>query len=258
MSNEPQLLEQLHRLQTRFEALEAERLAERRTRVRQQRWLAAAVVSATVLGATFSFAANGNCPNGLPFCFGADTPAEASQVNHNFAQLKEWIELKVGATNTANVRMQAGPTSNVATASGKTLFVSGVFGDGASDNGGIEFRHDNLTAGIGFGWDTIYATGSNVNQNLRLKSRGPSGMLILNGNTNVTNNFSVTGTVTAGGDLIADGNAHGTCYETGYECGWIYCAAGYYMVGLDIAENENCGGGGDFDFSPFAVRCCRL
>ena len=45
---------------------------------------------------------------------------------------------------------------------------------------GIEFRHTNETQGIGFGYDTIYATGSNENQDLNLKSRG-SGKVAVRG-----------------------------------------------------------------------------
>jgi hypothetical protein len=37
---------------------------------------------------------------------------------------------------------------------------------------GFEFRHDNGTQGIGLGYNTIYATGSNASQDLGLASRG--------------------------------------------------------------------------------------
>ena len=36
----------------------------------------------------------------MPSCFAANQPATASEVNHNFAQLKEWLEAKVGAVAT--------------------------------------------------------------------------------------------------------------------------------------------------------------
>src|SRR5207245_2057323 len=43
-----------------------------------------------------------------------------------------------------------------------------------SDEGGklVEFRDSNGTQGIGFGYNTIYATGSRPDQTLRLKARG--------------------------------------------------------------------------------------
>ena len=44
---------------------------------------------------------------------------------------------------------------------------------------GIELRHSNGTQGIGFGFNTIYATGNNTDQDLNLRSRG-SGDLKLN------------------------------------------------------------------------------
>jgi hypothetical protein len=42
----------------------------------------------------------------------------------------------------------------------------------SSNANGIEFRHDNGTQGIGFGFNTIYATGSNDDQDLGLAARG--------------------------------------------------------------------------------------
>lgn len=51
----------------------------------------------------------------------------------------------------------------------KGLYVTGTFGD-SSD--GIEFRHTDGTQGIGFGRNTLYATGSSPNQDLNLQARG--------------------------------------------------------------------------------------
>jgi len=48
------------------------------------------------------------------------------------------------------------------------MYVTGDF-DPAK---GIEFRHTNATQGIGFGYNTIYATGNHANQDLNLKARG--------------------------------------------------------------------------------------
>jgi hypothetical protein len=48
------------------------------------------------------------------------------------------------------------------------LYVTGDFGDAQ----GVEFRHSNATQGIGFGFNTIYAAGSNPNQDLQLKPKG--------------------------------------------------------------------------------------
>ena len=71
----------------------------------------------------------------------------------------------------STVDIQQDPRSGVH-ASGKALYVTGTFGSGQSYDGGIEFRHSNGTQGIGFGFNTIFAAGSNPNQPLALLSRG--------------------------------------------------------------------------------------
>lgn len=78
----------------------------------------------------------------------------------------------------ARLTIQQGTTNGVSAANGKVLFASAVMGTGAASDGGIEFRHDNLTQGIGFGYNTIYATGSNANQDLAIQSRGTGSVLL--------------------------------------------------------------------------------
>lgn len=74
----------------------------------------------------------------------------------------------------------------------KGLYVTGAFGD-SSD--GVEFRNTNGNQGIGFGNNTIYATGSNTNQDLGLKPRG-------SGKVNVAGPMQVTGTLQVTGAII--------------------------------------------------------
>ena len=47
-----------------------------------------------------------------------------------------------------------------------------------SDGKGVEFRHSNGSQGIGFGFNTIYATGKHPNQDLILKARGTGSVKI--------------------------------------------------------------------------------
>lgn len=49
------------------------------------------------------------------------------------------------------------------------LYVTGNFD---ADKNGVEFRHSNGTQGIGFGYNSIYATGSNADQHLNLLPKG--------------------------------------------------------------------------------------
>lgn len=57
----------------------------------------------------------------------------------------------------------------------RPLYVTGLVG---AEDGGVEFRHSNGTQGIGFGYQSIYATGSNDSQDIKIKSRG-AGRVVL-------------------------------------------------------------------------------
>ncbi|MFP2908400.1 tail fiber domain-containing protein [Pyxidicoccus sp. 3LFB2] len=59
----------------------------------------------------------------------------------------------------------------------RTLYVTGDF---APDDG-VEFRHTNGTQGVGFGHNTVYATGSNADQDLNLKARGSGSVRVTRG-----------------------------------------------------------------------------
>lgn len=83
---EPTPRPDLEALERRLAVLEAREAR----RVRRRRAVLLGLVALGVVAAPLALAADGNCPNGLPFCFASDQPARASEVNHNFAQLREW------------------------------------------------------------------------------------------------------------------------------------------------------------------------
>jgi hypothetical protein len=93
-----------------------------------------------------------------------------AQIGGHNGALSAWADLAlnsaagnvgVGITNPgAKLTVRSGATDPGVYDDGKTLFVSGVFGAGQSYDGGVEFRHDNLTQGIGIGHNTIYQTGT--------------------------------------------------------------------------------------------------
>jgi hypothetical protein len=78
----------------------------------------------------------------------------------------------------------------------------------ASD--GVEFRHSNGSQGIGFGYNSIYATGSNADQPLNIIPRGNSGVGI--GTTTPAQKLHVVGdailTNTLGGGTLYSWDAH--------------------------------------------------
>lgn len=72
--------------------------------------------------------------------------------------------------------------------SGKPLYVTGDIG---SASNGIEFRHNNGAEGIGLGYNTIYAAGTNASQNIGFLAKGPGGNLLFS--TNSMERFRITG-----------------------------------------------------------------
>ena len=68
--------------------------------------------------------------------------------------------------------IRAGSTPTTSIEPGKVLVVTSVMGAGSQGDGGVEFRHDNLTQGVGIGYAGIYATGTNPSQPLHINSRG--------------------------------------------------------------------------------------
>lgn len=113
---------ELEIIKARLETLEGAETARRtrNARLRRLTLVAAGLLSLLYGGA---WAADGNCPNGFPFCFTSDTPANASEVNHNFSQLKQWVEQKVGTVNSADVALTGTTTvSGPATFSGTSTF----------------------------------------------------------------------------------------------------------------------------------------
>jgi hypothetical protein len=73
------------------------------------------------------------------------------------------------------------------------LYVTGDFGEAK----GVELRHSNGSQGIGIGFNTLYATGSNTDQKLGLKPRG-------NAAVEVQGPLTVKGKLTVEGDVVAE------------------------------------------------------
>ncbi|GAB2870907.1 glycine-rich protein [Hymenobacter ruber] len=54
-------------------------------------------------------------------------------------------------------------------ATGRPLYITGAFDQAAN---GVEIRHSNATQGVGIGYNSLYAAGTNTNQNLNLLPKG--------------------------------------------------------------------------------------
>lgn len=127
-----------------LEAREAERQLARR---RFRRWLVAICMAGLVV-APLALAADGNCPNGYPFCFTANTPALAGEVNHNFAQMKEWLETKVGPVTTPALTVSGATVNGAVSVSGNAAVTGGAqVGGNVSITGTTTIANDLILTG---------------------------------------------------------------------------------------------------------------
>lgn len=84
-------------------------------------------------------------------------------------------DMGVGINNPLNrLDIAYGVTRSGTHATGLPLYVTGIVGPAS---GGAEFRHANGTQGIGIGYNTIYAAGSDANHSLALSAKGAAGHL---------------------------------------------------------------------------------
>lgn len=151
--------------------------------------------------------------------FQADQPALAGEVNGNFTQLRTWLENKVGVVTSPEVRMRTTSANPVLLATATTSINTAPIAD---------FRHTNLTQGIGIGWDGLMATGTAANQSIQLTPKG-TGSVLINGSA------TVSGTIDIGLELITCSNV-----PSGSDCvcptgkralsGGVYCAGNNWHV----------------------------
>lgn len=121
-----QVLEELQALRRRVSELEA-RQQQSTPKRRSRTALVLGVLTAAAVGT--AWAANGACPNGMPFCFSANAPALASDVNTNFAYLRESLVAKTGQLDAGTI------TSTGATINGQlTVNNAVIVGNNTSGN----------------------------------------------------------------------------------------------------------------------------
>lgn len=107
----------------------------------------------------------------LLYCFGADTPARASEVNSNFNALAAWLDSKVGAANSNPV---AGPTT-----------------------GGTVVIGDQTAANLGIDGDDLYARTNGVASTLFLQRTGTGNVAVGGAGPNPNAKLQVNGTASA-------------------------------------------------------------
>ncbi|QHJ07970.1 tail fiber domain-containing protein [Hymenobacter busanensis] len=149
-------------------------------------------------------------------------------------------------TNRLDVQTTAGRSGTHAV--GRPLYVTGDFDEAA---GGSEFRHYNGSQGVGIGFNSVYAAGSNTNQHLNLMPKGSGGVGI--GTTapgallDVNGNQVVRGSVSFGASVRQMINLFNADYAIGVQGGTQYFRTGeafaWYNGGSHNDNQFNAGGG---------------
>lgn len=242
-----------------------ERLADIEAQLRRRRRFGIVAVG-MLLCAGVVRAASATCPDGLPACFVANSPALASDINTDLSTLRDWIEMKSGGVDagvnvvhTGNVRIQASTTPNAteAASANSPFFFSGPISDGQNNTTGVEFRHDNLTQGVGIGYNSIYACGTNPSVDLHLKAKGPIGGVYTMSPANFSSNVYVNGDFSVGSNSWGSGPSTPTGYVSMGSCtseAISRCPNGQFVCGFRI--NHGCGV--NWYDNTFEVECCAL
>jgi|GEM_PF-4518037 len=127
-------------------------------------------------------------PNGSDLSLRSDSDPEKKNLAVLSGSLKISENLEVTGTITGNLDFKnitgnltkldiaSVPRTGTHPITFKGLYVTGDFGE---DSDGVEFRCTDGTKGIGFGSNTIYAAGTNTNQELNLKAKGDSKVNII-------------------------------------------------------------------------------
>jgi len=135
-----------------------------------------------------------------PFTDHAFFAATSESNSKELMRIKGNGNVGVGITPTNKMDIQTGVARTGSHPADLALYVTS---NSSSASSGVEFRNNNGLQGIGFGYNTIYATGSVADQDLGLASRGAGGLVY---STNGTERMRIKGDGKVGGGVASPSN----------------------------------------------------
>jgi hypothetical protein len=140
--------------------------------------------------------------NGIIFHRDSTRPIQIATNNIERMRVSEGGNVGIGTTSPIH-RLDIATATRSGTHATTTLPVY-ITGNINESSNGVEIRHTDGTRGIGIGTTTIYAAGSNANQNLNIIPKG-TGMVGI-GTTNPTQRLDVSGNINASGNITNSGS----------------------------------------------------
>ena len=172
------------------------------------RW--AALVGVVALAGGTAWSASGNCPNGMQYCFTADAPALAQEVNYNFSQLREqgsaWVSRPPSSIQSTQMRSVV---TSVAVPAGSYVVSAKLYGVSSTTAG----THNLLC--------NLFSSAATANLDFTNSSTGP----------NSYSNLSLLGTTT----LAAPATISLEC-QAGPDPVGAYTLYGVSLVATAVAE----------------------
>lgn len=240
-----EVLKELAALRTRVAELEAKGTSTPPSR--RKAWLALFTAGLVAAGVGTAFAASGTCPNGMQYCFSANSPALASEINFDLSQLKGWIETKVGSTASASVTSTGIANTGTLANTGDLNVTQGrLTGYATAGNFHINSGADNSNNTLYLNWHggsggVVIGNGAGA-QAARFESNGNLQLTSVNGRRPVTTTAATcttancAATCTAGVIKSAWG-FHGANWNANVGGGWA-CGSGIQWMGGCIGQSS--------------------
>jgi hypothetical protein len=166
---------------------------------------AAAVMCLVSLTGLTAYATNAHCASGL-ICFSVGEPARASQVNANFATLKQWMVARLGSVDSQGVEVSDGSPWRVSLGESGDSAIYGLrFHDNPAGGSGDRAWVRYVSNGSGSGHSLRLGIANDTNDDIQMIQAGVRRLQIVQNLVGVQNSTFVTdGNASIGGNLLTN------------------------------------------------------